>query len=601
MKSPFLLKSLLLTLFFAAIFNQQVYAQSAEKSIIDQQNWIIRQQQNILEDKKRDAEFKAIKKERQRQKKQEEESRKSNQINGKMPVCVLIKEIRLNNANLLSSYRKKQLTSPFLGSCMESATLSAIIKAINDYYQNQGYITTQVLVPQQNLQSGIFELQIIEGKLDKITFGKDRFIEKMQKFTAFGFSEDEPLNIKDINQGMYQINRLQSNQGVMKIEPGLQSGDSDVKIENSQKFPVKFTIGKDTLGNDFTGLQRTNFSSNFDNLLFLNDNLNLNYSENLHDKNSAKDSRSFSSSFSIPFKYNTLTYDFSHSDFKGQKTLDYNLSTLTGLSQSFKFTIDRVLINESKLRVSSFASIANKSSNSFSNGVKQIESDLKLSILNLGFTTSYYFNDNSSIYLNPSYSKGLKVLNAKKDRNNILKTVPRAQFDAFKIYANFSKKFTLPKINAPATFVSEASGQYSKQTLYGPEQFSVGGYYSVRGFRENYINGDLGYYFRNKINFNLGSIIAPLLHIEQGFVSKNLIHLNKISFEPFYDYGYVKNNYIDNGAGGRLSGAGLKTIFNSQFFNASVTYSKGIGRSQLIRSPIKEDKILYFELSASCC
>jgi len=37
------------------------------------------------------------------------------------------------------------------------------------------------------------------------------------------------------------------------------------------------------------------------------------------------------------------------------------------------------------------------------------------------------------------------------------------------------------------------------------------------------------------------------------------------------DYGYVKNKYID--ADGRLAGAGLKTIFNSKYFTASLTYS----------------------------
>lgn len=140
----------------------------------------------------------------------------------------------------------------------------------------------------------------------------------MQEFTAFGAAEGDVLNLNDINQGMYQINRLQSNQAVMKIEPGSESGESIVKIDNNKKFPAKFTVGKDNLGNKFTGVQRTNFSSSFDNLLFLNDNLNLNYSTNLHDDNQIKDIKSFSSSLSIPFKYNTLTYDFSHSAFKGQ-------------------------------------------------------------------------------------------------------------------------------------------------------------------------------------------------------------------------------------------------------------------------------------------
>ena len=74
----------------------------------------------------------------------------------------------------------------------------------------------------------------------------------------------------------------------------------------------------------------------------------------------------------------------------------------------------------------------------------------------------------------------------------------------------------------------------------------------MRGFRENYINGDSGYYFRNKIAFNLGFINTIFTknrdENNQNFLDKNLAHLHKFSLEPFYDYGYVKNKYIDEGA-----------------------------------------------------
>ena len=339
-------------------------------------------------------------------------------------------------------------------------------------------------------------------------------------------------------------------------------------------------------------------------MLFLNDNLNLNYSTNLHDDSQIKDIKSFSGSLSIPFKYNTLSYDFSHSEFKGQNPGINKPTTLTGFSQSSKITLDRVLINSAKLRLAVNTSLTEKSSASYLNSSKIDTSQRRLSILNIGFTINSYLSNTSSIYLNPSYSKGLKLMNAKKDQPNSLNTTPKAQFDVFKLYASFSKKFSLPKTNAPINFVSEINGQYAKQTLFGSEQFSVGGYYSVRGFRENYINGDLGYYLRNKINFNLGSLIAPFTKKQDdknsGFFSKNLIHLNKFSLEPFYDYGYVKNKYIDAGADGRLAGAGLKTIFNSRYFNASLTYSWATNQSRLINSSAKENRLIYFEISANC-
>ena len=89
----------------------------------------------------------------------------------------------------------------------------------------------------------------------------------------------------------------------------------------------------------------------------------------------------------------------------------------------------------------------------------------------------------------------------------------------------------------------------------------------------------------------------------ENFFTKNFIksasNLNKIRLEPFYDYGFAQNKY-DNSSG-RMSGAGIKTIFDSKYFNASITYSQALQKSKLIISNVKENKMIYFEISASCC
>ena len=136
-----------------------------------------------------------------------------------------------------------------------------------------------------------------------------------------------------------------------------------------------------------------------------------------------------------------------------------------------------------------------------------------------------------NLYLKPSYSRGLKLLNAKQDDQGLAADIPRAQFQLIKLYASLSKRFIIPKLEAPILLSTEMDSQISKNTLFGSEQLSVGGYYSVRGFRENYLTGDSGYYFRNKANFNIGSLILPLINKENpGY----LANLNKFKLEPFY-------------------------------------------------------------------
>lgn len=551
---------------------------SAQQSATDSQEWIIRNQQNQLEEERRQREMETIQKERERLK-QEEQKKQEVEVFGQTEKCLPVQQIILHNADSLSKFQQKKLTKEFINQCLSSDLLRQLITKVTKHYHNSGLVTTQVLLPKQNLQSGTLELNIIEGKIEKLSYGKDGFFDEMQKFTAFGRQEGETLDINEINQGIYQINRLSSNAATMKIEPGSADGLSKIIIDNKRKFPAKFSIGRDNLGNKFTGIQRTVFSSNFDNFLSLNDNINLNYTKNLHDDNYYKDLNSFSSSISIPFKAYTFSYSFFRSEYRGSTIGNNSLIVNEGFSQQNKIGIDRLLLNQGDLRISANSSLTNKSAASYQNDVKLVNQTRKITLLDFGFSASKFFANGISLYLKPSYVRGITALNATKDSKS--RVNQKAQYEAYKMYASTSKKFTIPKINKPMVFSSEMDSQLSQNTLYGSEQFAVGGYYSVRGFRENYISADSGYYFRNKLAFSPGY---------------------NITFEPFYDYGYAKfkHNY---GIGGRLSGGGIKAIFSHNYFNASVTYGKVLSRSRLSlqTSDEKEDEMVYFELSASCC
>jgi hemolysin activation/secretion protein len=583
-----MLKRRIIITFLLVILNANFAQAQLNQDVINGQDWISRQQQNKLEEDRRLKDLENIDKERSRKKSQAEKEKKQTAISDGLEKCFPIKSVKLTGVESISFSAQNKIITPFIGECVSAKILAELVAKIQNHYNELGYVTATVSVPQQNIQSGDIELKISEGKIDEVILGDNKFSEKMQEFTAFGFIEGEVLNIKDIDQGIYQINRLPSNNAIVKIEPAANEGESKIYVTNEKRFPARATIGYDNLGNEFTGIRRSNFSGSFDNLLSLNDALNVSYSTNLDDDSQKKDIKSFSFGASIPFGYNTFSYDYSRSEFRGINALSSSASKFTGYSNRNNFSIDRALFSEGNLRISGNASITAKESASYLDDAKLENSERKLTIGNAGFSISNYFKNGLNLYLKPSYSRGLKLLNAKQDAQSPTSDTARAQFQLIKLYASLSKKFLIPKLEMPILLSSEMDSQISKNTLFGSEQFSVGGYYSVRGFRENYITGDSGYYFRNKANFGLSS----LLKTEQAY-------LNKIAFEPFYDYGYVKTRY--NGDSGRLSGAGIKTIFDGKYFSASLTYSWALNKSKLITATQKENKMLYFEISASCC
>jgi hemolysin activation/secretion protein len=487
----------------------------------------------------------------------------------------------------------------FLGQCFNTKTLSKLVKSTHAIYQNLGYVTTQVTVPEQNVASGHLTIAIVEGKIDDIIVNDDRFTDKMQEFTAFGLTADKPLDIDDINQGIFQINRLSSNNAKMRIEPGYDIGYSNIIIHNDSQFPASATLAYDNLGNAFTGIRRVNFSGTLDNLLFLNDQINLSHSTNLDDPSNEKDSRSFTAGISIPFTYSTLSYDYSRTKYRGQNPGLNGPVLLSGYSNTNNIAMERTLLNNAKYRISTKLALTTKQTASYLNQSKLATSERKLTIGSWSFAISKFFKNGANLYLRPQYARGLKLLNAKQDTAGVTADIPSAQFHLYKLYAHLTKRFNIPKINAPITLSTEMDSQISRDTLFGSEQFAVGGYYSVRGFRENYINGDHGYYFRNKAHVNIGQMLMPILTPKEDnntLTSKALQHLYHLSLEPFYDYGYVKTKY--NSDSGRLSGIGMKAIISSQYFDACLTYSWGLTTSSLVTSIDKENKMLYFELSA---
>lgn len=592
-------KTIILLILSFSIYPTLCFAQISN---VERQDQIIRNQQQIEEEEKRRREFEKIRKERQQLEKQKKESGQELKKSQKSSHCFKIQDIKLIGANSLSNRQKQKITSPFLGKCFDSSILSNLVQKTNAMYISMGLATTQVTVPQQNITDGYLKLEILEGKIEDIILNDNKFSDKMQEFTAFGIKNGKVLDMDDINQGMYQINRLSSNNAKMRIEPGNEAGTSKVVINNEKQLPVSAKIGYDNLGNEFTGVKRTNFSSTIDNLFFLNDQINLSYNTNLDDPSNEKDLRSFSGGISIPFTYNTLSYNYSRTTFRGQNAGIKGPLKLTGYSNSSNVAFDRTLLNNTEYRISTNLSLTAKETASYLNDSKIETSERKLTIGSISFAISKYFKNGATLYLKPQYNRGLKLLNAKQDNQGISADIPKAQFQLYKLYASLSKRFQIPKTNIPVTLSTEMDSQISKDTLFGSEQFSVGGYYSVRGFRENFITGDHGYYFRNKASFNLGQILSPILTKKEddkkddSFISKNSYHLYKISMEPFYDYGYAKTKY--SGDSGRLSGAGLKTIFSSRYFDASLTYSLALQRSNLITSEDKENKMLYFELSA---
>ncbi|MDR3124368.1 MAG: hypothetical protein LBU10_00585 [Endomicrobium sp.] len=102
---------------------------------------------------------------------------------------------------------------------------------ITDYYVKRGYIAVKVYFDRKHITLDSFAFIIEEGIVSKITLKNSKdlsFRKKTRLFFAFPFLKGRRININDFEQGLDQMNKLESNNITMQMRPaGLENlGDS---------------------------------------------------------------------------------------------------------------------------------------------------------------------------------------------------------------------------------------------------------------------------------------------------------------------------------------------------------------------------------------
>lgn len=146
--------------------------------------------------------------------------------------CFPVDRIQLAGTTVLSTKIQSQLTESYLARCLTFSDIQNAAKHITNYYIEQGYITSQALIPEQDLSSRELILQVIEGHIETIEIKNSP---KHLVHQIFPHQQGKILNLRHIEQGLEQLNRLSSTKYTIDIQPGSQNGYSRVIIHQQGK------------------------------------------------------------------------------------------------------------------------------------------------------------------------------------------------------------------------------------------------------------------------------------------------------------------------------------------------------------------------------
>ncbi|NVK20795.1 MAG: ShlB/FhaC/HecB family hemolysin secretion/activation protein [Methylocystaceae bacterium] len=484
--------------------------------------------------------------------------------------CFQADEIILNGVTLLSEDEQADLLAPYLGNCITLGDVDELLRAITNLYTEKGYVTARGGVPAQDISDGSLELNIIEGHVEGYELQGDKWMKNMRLRTAFPFTIDRPLNLRDIEQGLDQMNRLASNNASMKLEPGSSQGGTMVKIENQSSLPWHLTTGYDNSGNISTGIQQWTGTVGLDDTLGLNDYLSFSWSKDTK-TGDPQQSRSLSGYWSVPFGYWTLSG--SHSFYSYASKINATTATYvsSGYSRTQKVELDWVAHRDQDSKTNLGAFIRQHTAASFIDKMKLDSSSYRLTSFGLsGRYQDKLWGGIASAGL--TYEKGIKALNADQDNGITDPSTPRAQFHKAELDLSYYKPFEI----AGQNFTYNATGfaQWSPMTLYSTDQISIGGKSSVRGFKENTLGGDQGAYLQNTLSYALP---------QTGWEPVDKVFG---TFSPFvgYDIGALENDAKDDTEKGVLSGYAFGLKSSGGYLTLEATYARPM------RSPVHLDE-----------
>ena len=436
--------------------------------------------------------------------------------------CRSIRVINISSAPNLSTSTRQKIIDEFAGHCLNVSDIERILGEITKYYIDRGFITTRAYLPQQDLSLGQLDILVIEGVIEKILIN-DGGAKSVSAGNVFPQQEGSLLNLRDLEQGIDQINRLPSNNARLDIQPGDKAGGSRVVIHNQPMLPFRATVSTDNQGSESTGAAQTALSLGADNLLQFNESLSFTHRRSLPNTPERKYSGSDSLNFSIPFGYSLLSLGASRSVYFSPITLSSGLELITsGTFKSNNLRLDRVVYRDRSTRASVAATVTAKDSKNYLNTLFLEVSSRKLTVLDLdaNLTAGLW---GGVLSLEAGMARGLTALGAMRDAPDLPDSAPRAQFSKLKAGFSYAKPFRVA--GTDMTFTSQMTAQKARHALYGSEQIAIGGLYSVRGHVKNNLSGDDGYYVRNEL-----SVRQPLA-LGKEIVSSRLY--------AGYDRGYV--------------------------------------------------------------
>lgn len=413
-----------------------------------------------------------------------------------IPGTIVVEQFQFDGGTAFEQTELNQAIANFIGKPITFAQLVQAANEITKLYVSQGYITSGAYLPEQNLNTGTVQIQIVEGSLSEIDVNllKGRLTENYirdrieQKLTT-------PLN----------INQLQSALQLLQLNPLIESLDAELStgIEPGTNALSISVTGADT----FALQARLNNNRNpsvgsFERGIRLEENNLYGIGDSIYFAfNNTDGSNQYRGGYLLPIntRDGSISFDFSLAKNEiiefpfDEVDIDVN-------SDNYDLTWRQPIFQKATAQVSqelalSFGGSLRESNTSLMDSPEGISpgadenGEIRTSTLN--FSQEWLRRDrNQVISARSQFNLGINAFNATTDNSE-----PDGQFFSWRGQASYLRLLSefkgTPSVGSTLLLRSEL--QLAADPLIPTEQFSLGGVATVRGYRQDTLLADNGF------------------------------------------------------------------------------------------------------------
>ena len=373
---------------------------------------------------------------------------------------------------------------------------------------DKGFVTSQVYIPEQNLNAGTLQFIVMPGRVEDIRYSASSAHGPWR--TAFSVRPGDILNIRDVEQGLEQMKRVSSQSVTMKLLPGTAVGTSIIELSIKQDKPVHGSISFDNSGLESTGVYQGSFTTSFDQVFRANDTFTLSLSGDLSGSGSIKGTRAASLNYVIPHGKDTFSLSFSKSRY--HQTIQSNPYdfTYSGKSTTMKAKWNHVWSRTQREKRAFDISISTRHNHRFINDMEMPVQALRTTSMEFGVSNRKYIG-NATLYSRLGFQWGIGALGAQPEHKaSVAMGGPTSRYHMWLVDVDYRKPFIMG--HRPASFTSSFHGQWVQggKRVYSVDTINIGNRYSIYGFDGEYtLMGDSGWYVRNEV-----SSVIPRLNTE---------------------------------------------------------------------------------------